>query len=86
MANYQSTILPPVNKIDQPGANYPDKLDPTYGGYPSGYPAYTKTTDAGYPPVLPTAPPPPQPSDNQTTLSPSNIYPNMREYPVHLSS
>lgn len=82
LANYQCSIIPSDNKIDQQkGHDYHDKLaDPTYGGYPSGYPAFTNTTDGSYPSVPPTAPPPPPLDNNTNTQLSPNIYPNMREY------
>lgn len=81
LVNYQSSIIQPDNKIDQQKNNdYHDKLaDPTYGGYPSGYPAFTNTTDGSFPSVPPTAPPPPLDNNtgNPTTPTSHNIYPNM---------
>lgn len=89
LLNYQSLILPSPNKIGfnvGDGSNvHPDKsADPTYGGYPSGYPAFSP--GSGYPSTTPTAPEPPPNynSDIPAQIQPnSNFYPNLREYLLH---
>ncbi|XP_015118177.1 arrestin domain-containing protein 17 isoform X1 [Diachasma alloeum] len=71
LANYQGEISPSGKR--EPGDNYPDKTaDPTYGGYPSGYPPFSPGD--GYPTA------PPQPHDNNDTpvqLPNSNVYSNL---------
>ncbi|KAK0090830.1 hypothetical protein PV326_004003 [Microctonus aethiopoides] len=81
LLNYQSLILPSPTKI---GFNvgdgsdvHPDKsADPTYGGYPSGYPAFSP--GSGYPSTTPTAPEPPP---NYNSDIPAQIQPNSNFYP-----
>lgn len=94
LASYQNAISPPAMK--GPATN-DEKLggesaDPTYGGYPKGYPAYAPGGGeggatlpvgiGGYPSIPPTAPEIPEWENNgpQNTQPNSHIYPNLREF------
>ena len=85
LANYQAAISAPAMK-GPARDEYPSKpADPTYGGYPSGYPAYAPGSDGGgYPSVPPTAPElPPDYSDGAPAQIQTNaLYPNLREYHI----
>ncbi|XP_043277832.1 arrestin domain-containing protein 17-like [Venturia canescens] len=90
LANYQRAISPPAMK--GPAANE-EKLggepaDPTYGGYPKGYPAYAPGGEpgatlplgiGGYPSIPPTAPEIPEWDNNgqPNAQSNSHLYPNL---------
>ncbi|XP_057336058.1 arrestin domain-containing protein 17 [Microplitis mediator] len=74
LANYQSAVLPPTNTTLLPGN---PSADPTYGGYPSGYPEFTPgNADPSISPTAPTAPPDYN-SDSPAQLQPNNVYPNL---------
>ncbi|CAD6242599.1 GSCOCG00009532001-RA-CDS [Cotesia congregata] len=73
LASYQNSVMPPTSPSKVPMPGNPG-ADPTYGGYPSGYPEFSP--DNGNP--APPSAPPDYNSDSPAQLQTNhNTYPNL---------
>lgn len=88
LTSYQPPIAPPPGAGLKPVDHPTEPVDPTYGGYPSGYPVFDPAV--GHPTAPAANPagfvPPVNPGDSAPAVIPppmsptANLYPNLGEF------